>query len=105
MSTNFYLLDTFLKSATAIERSHGAKLLRTLLRFYQNSSHPGLNYEKLQGKSGMHSIRVDQAYRVILDGVPKSATFHFVGTHDDAYRFADKASSTIPARIGHPRPA
>lgn len=104
--TTFVLVDSFLKSANGLEKEHRQKLLKAMLLFYGSPQHPGLNYEKLAGKAAsMHSIRIDQGYRVILEGPPASATFHYVGTHEDAYRFADKAIPVIRARVGPPQAA
>jgi hypothetical protein len=78
-----------------------------MLLFYRNPRHPSLHFEKLSGKAAaMQSIRVDRGYRVILEGGPMTTMFHFVGTHDDAYRAAETIRPlVIRARIGGPEPA
>jgi len=102
----FNLTDSFLKSACQLQKEQANKLFKALLLFYQNTNHPSLNYEKLTGKAAaMSSIRVDQAYRAILEGKQDWRTFHYVGTHDEAYRFAERVTPTISAQTGAPRPA
>jgi hypothetical protein len=102
----FSLTDPFLKAASQLEKGIANKLIKAVLLFYRNPKHPSLNYEKLHGQAAaMYSIRVDQGYRAILQGATGVTVFHFVGTHDDAYRFADRAIPVITARLAGPRPA
>jgi plasmid maintenance system killer protein len=100
------LAESFLKSASDLEREQANKLCKALLLFYKSPRHPSLHFEKLSGRAAaMHSIRVDDNFRVILEG-GSTMTFHFVGTHDDAYRFAERIKpAAIRARIGGPEPA
>lgn len=104
--TPFSLTDSFLKSAVDLQKEQANKLFKALLLFYRNPRHPSLNYEKLSGKAAaMHSIRVDDNFRIILQGMTNSTIFHYVGTHDSAYRFAERITPVISARFVGPRPA
>lgn len=101
----FTLAESFLRAAVQLQKEHSNKLFKAILLFYQNRRHPSLNFEKLTGKAGyMHSIRVDDNFRAILE-TDSGVTFLFVGNHTDAYRFAERAPAVIRGRIQGPQPA
>ena len=102
----FNLTESFLRSASELQKEQANKLCKALLLFYRNPKHPSLNFEKLSGRAAaMHSIRVDNSYRVILQGGSTMTMFHFVGTHDEAYRFAERITPVIRARMAGAEPA
>lgn len=104
--TSFSLTTKFLETAALLQKDVANKAFKALLLYYANPSHPGLHFEKLTGRAAaMHSIRVDQAFRIILQRCAAVTIFHFVGNHDTAYRFADSMAPTIVAHLRAPRPA
>jgi plasmid maintenance system killer protein len=102
----FTLADSFLRAACGLQKEQANKLIKAILLFYQNKQHPSLNYEKLNGKAAvLYSIRVDDGFRVILESGTQAVTFLFVGSHNDAYRFAERVPLAIRARIQGSQPA
>jgi hypothetical protein len=102
----YSLTESFLAAACKLQKEQTRKLCKALLLFYENPSHPGLNFEKLVGGDGtLRSIRVDDNYRAILQTGSGATVFHFVGTHEEAYRFAERVTPAIRARLAGPRPA
>ncbi|NLJ94658.1 MAG: ATP-dependent helicase [Clostridiaceae bacterium] len=92
MAIEIGLVTTFLGSWRNLDSSVGSKVLQTIDKFCNNPEGRGLNLEKLN--NDFWSIRVDQAYRIILHRKNKDKDFMFVWVdhHDDAYRWANSHS-------------
>ena len=104
--TPFNLTAQFLKAATNLEKDKANKTFKALLLYFSNQTHPGLNFEKLKGRAAaLHSIRVDQGFRIVMQVSNAMTVFHYVGNHDDAYRQAETIAIVIPARLGGGRSA
>jgi plasmid maintenance system killer protein len=58
--------------------------IETLNRFANDSAHPGLNFEKLQGQRDFYSIRINRNFRIILERTTEKDTFEVwrIGPHD-----------------------
>ena len=94
------LEDSFLKAAYDLPKEIGKKIWKCLRNLSSSPGASGLNLERLGGKADrLWSIRVDEKYRAILRRDENVPTLLFVGTHDDAYRFADRAPVRDHARI------
>jgi mRNA-degrading endonuclease RelE of RelBE toxin-antitoxin system len=57
---------------------------RAMSRFLEDPSHPGLNFERMQGRPGFWSIRTNKGFRIILKETDDPSTFMLadVGKHD-----------------------
>ena len=73
-----------------------------LLKFMDNQSAAGLNFEKLKGGSGFYSLRVQDNYRVILRKADdsKQPIFVYIDTHDNAYRWAETHRCEVHPETG-----
>lgn len=92
MAAAVTVLDSFLSSAYDLPRETHKKVFKALRNFVVDPRNVGLHLERLNGRaSHLWSIRVDDDYRIILRrseiGTP---VVLFVGTHDRAYRFAER---------------
>jgi Txe/YoeB family toxin of Txe-Axe toxin-antitoxin module len=97
------LHDRFIDAASELPKEKARKVWRAIKQFRRDPHHPGLNYEKLTGKSDRYwSIRVDQDYRIVLADTGELKILMFVGSHQDAYRFAKSpvAASTVLYAMG-----
>ena len=56
-------------------------------RFLEDPSHPGLNFERMQGRPGFWSIRTNKGFRIILKETDDPSTFMLadVGKHDPEF--------------------
>lgn len=104
MKTRIGFSDAFFGALTNLPSNIQAKVNNLILKFQTNSKSPGLNYEKLTGTKdkNMRSIRVDQAYRIILLAPEKGDVYLFlwVDHHDDAYDWAARHQCKINANTG-----
>ncbi len=68
-----------------------AQVMNTIMQLQNNPELPGLNVEKI-GSSGVQSARVNDNYRMIFTTQEDSKLFIvlYVGTHNDAYQFANR---------------
>lgn len=84
--------DAFFGALTKLQPNIQAKVNQLVLKFQTNPTSPGINYEKLNAvkDKNMRSIRVDQAYRVILSAPEEGNVYLFlwVDHHDKAYDWA-----------------
>lgn len=84
--------DAFFGALTKLQPNIQAKVNQLVLKFQTNPKSPGLNFEKLNAvkDKNMRSIRVDQAYRVILSAPEEGNVYLFlwVDHHDKAYDWA-----------------
>ena len=84
--------DAFFGALTKLQPNIQAKVNQLVLKFQTNPKSPGINYEKLNAvkDKNMRSIRVDQAYRVILSAPEEGNVYLFlwVDHHDKAYDWA-----------------
>jgi mRNA-degrading endonuclease RelE of RelBE toxin-antitoxin system len=96
--------DAFFGELTKLEPNIQAKVNKMVLKFQNDPKSPGLNYEKLNASTdpNMRSLRVNQAYRVILSA-PESGNvylFLWVDHHDKAYEWAVKHKCTVNPNTG-----
>jgi mRNA-degrading endonuclease RelE of RelBE toxin-antitoxin system len=84
--------DAFFGALTKLQPNIQAKVNQLVLKFQTNPTSPGLNFEKLNAvkDKNMRSLRVDQAYRVILSAPEEGNVYLFlwVDHHDKAYEWA-----------------
>jgi mRNA-degrading endonuclease RelE of RelBE toxin-antitoxin system len=58
--------DCFLKAVGKLDRKYREHAYEAVDKFQLNPRLPGLNFEKLKGNSGMHSIRIASGHRILL---------------------------------------
>ena len=96
--------DGFFGALTKLQPGIQAKVNQLVLKFQTNPKSPGLNFEKLNGvkDKNMRSIRVDQAYRVILSAPGKGNVYLFlwVDHHDKAYDWAANHQCKVNPNTG-----
>nr|MBC8550092.1 UvrD-helicase domain-containing protein [Candidatus Brocadiales bacterium] len=84
--------DAFFGAVTKLPPNIQAKVNQLVLKFQTNPKSPGLNFEKLNATKDkyMRSIRVDQAYRVIVLAPEQGNVYLFLWAdhHDKAYEWA-----------------
>lgn len=84
--------EAFFGALTKLQPNIQAKVNQLVLKFQTNPNSPGLNFEKLSvvKDKNMRSLRVDQAYRVILAAPEQGNVYLFlwVDHHDKAYEWA-----------------
>lgn len=102
MATAVTVLDSFLSSAYDLPKETARKVFKALRNFVNDPRNVGLNLERLQGKaSDLWSIRVDDNYRIIFrESQSGTPVVLFVGKHDHAYRYADRAAQNQERSIG-----
>lgn len=99
----FVLTPPFLASAYELPKDIARKVWKSLHFFLRDPRHPSLNVEKLSGKAaGLHSVRVDDHYRIVLRRGEAATALLFVGPHDSAYRFAQHAHEPPPKQAQAP---
>jgi mRNA-degrading endonuclease RelE of RelBE toxin-antitoxin system len=96
--------DAFFGAVTKLAPNVQAKVNQLVLKFQNEPTSPGLNYEKLNAVKdpNMRSLRVDQAYRVILSA-PESGNvylFLWVDHHDKAYDWAQRHKCNVNPNTG-----
>jgi len=96
--------DAFFGALTKLQPNVQAKVNQLVLKFQTNPKSPGLNFEKLNAvkDKNMRSIRVDQAYRVIL-AAPEAGNvylFLWVDHHDKAYDWAASHQCKVNPNTG-----
>ena len=96
--------DAFFGALTKLEPNIQAKVNQLVLKFQNNPTSPGLNYEKLNAAKdeNMRSLRVDQAYRVILSAPDSGNVYLFlwVDHHDKAYDWAARHKCNVNPNTG-----
>lgn len=92
----------FLLSAYELAREHGRKIVNAINAFVRNPNDPGLHHERLAGEAvGLRSIDVDDSCRIVLSG-RQVIMLLYVGSHDQASRFADRAGAEVTAMAESP---
>jgi len=96
--------DDFFGALTKLQPNIQAKVNQLVLKFQTNPKSPGLNFEKLKAvkDKNMRSIRVDQAYRVILSAPEQGNVYLFlwVDHHDKAYDWASNHQCKVNPNTG-----
>lgn len=96
--------DAFFGALTKLDPNIQAKVNQLVLKFQNNPKSSGLNYEKLNAAKdeNMRSLRVDQAYRVILSapGSGNVYLFLWVDHHDKAYDWATRHKCNVNPNTG-----
>lgn len=96
--------DTFFSSQAKLPSNILAKVNNLVLKFQANPKSPGLNYEKLNAvrDTNLRSLRVDQAYRVILAAPEDTGVYLllWVDHHDKAYEWAARHKCSINPNTG-----
>lgn len=104
MKSKVAFSDTYFSSINKMPSNIQAKVNQLVLKFQTNPSSKGLNFEKLNAvKDGnLRSLRVDQAYRVILTVIEEQGTYLFlwVDHHDKAYDWASHHKCTVNENTG-----
>lgn len=96
--------DAFFGALTKLHPNIQSKVTRMVLKFKTNPKSSGLNFERLNATKdkNMCSIRVDQAYRVILLMPEKGNVYLFlwVDHHDKAYEWATNHQCNVNPNTG-----
>lgn len=96
--------DAFFGALTKLPSKIQNKVSRLVVEFQANPKSTGLNYEKLNAvkDKNMRSLRVDQAYRVILSAPQEGNVYLFlwVDHHDKAYDWAASHQCNINPNTG-----
>ena len=96
--------DAFFGALTKLQPNIQAKVNQLVLKFQTNPTSKGLNFEKLNAvkDKNMRSLRVDQAYRVIVAAPEEGNVYLFlwVDHHDDAYTWAAKHTCRVNPNTG-----
>lgn len=96
--------DAFFGALTKLQPNIQAKVNQLVLKFQTNPTSPGLNFEKLNAvkDKNMRSLRVDQAYRVILSAPEEGNVYLFlwVDHHDKAYDWAASHQCKVNPNTG-----
>lgn len=96
--------DAFFGALTQLQPNIQAKVNQLVLKFQTNPTSPGLNFEKLNAvkDKNMRSLRVDQAYRVILAAPEQGNVYLFlwVDHHDKAYDWAASHQCKVNPNTG-----
>ncbi|WP_285163551.1 UvrD-helicase domain-containing protein [Shewanella goraebulensis] len=94
----------FLSAFAKIPKKQQKKVQEFISKFRQNPTSTGINYEKIvNAKSkGVHSVRIDQAYRGIVFKPEKGNVYMlmWVDRHDDAYTWAERHECMIHPSTG-----
>lgn len=95
--------DFFFPAVTKLPPTIQAKVNNLVMKFQRDPKSTGLNYETLNVRDkNMRSIRVDQAYRVIL-AAPENGNvylFLWVDHHDKAYEWAERHNCKVNPNTG-----
>lgn len=94
----------YFSSVNKLDANIQAKVNKLVEKFQANPTSPGLNYESLNmcKDDSLRSLRVDQAYRVILSA-PKEGNiyiFLIVDHHDKAYHWAQNHKCQVNRNTG-----
>ena len=96
--------DAFFTALTKLQPNIQAKVNQLVLKFQTNPTSSGLKYENLTGLKDkkMRSLRVDQAYRVILAAPEEGNVYLFlwVDHHDKAYDWAASHQCKVNPNTG-----
>lgn len=94
--------DWYFNALTKLQPNTQAKVNQMIMKLMANPDLPGLNLEKLKvcKDDSFRSLRVDQAYRVILSAQGNILLLLWVDHHDDAYKWAETHKCKINAESG-----
>ena len=88
----FILHDEFIEAAEKLDKKDKAAVFKTLRLLKTNDQHPSLNVEPVKGsKEKVWSCRVTLNVRLIFSRIGDLLEILYVGRHDDAYKFGEKA--------------
>jgi superfamily I DNA/RNA helicase len=89
----------FFKALNALPESGRAKVHKFIVKFMDEPTGTGLNYERINGTRDpqLRSLRVDQDYRCIVRAPEKGSTYVllWVDKHDDAYAWARRKACQV----------
>jgi hypothetical protein len=87
----------WLKSLDRLEAFEQEKVARAKHLYLTDSTHPGLNLEKLRGVGNrLHTIRASEELRVLLACEGPVTVFLRAGHHDPVYRMAPRVRYVVP---------
>ena len=96
--------DEFLTAYSNLPKKQQRKVTELLKKLRQDPKSSGINYERIQGArdEGLHSIRVDQAYRGIVHKPDSGSTYIllWVDNHDAAYDWARRRKVAVNPATG-----
>lgn len=94
----------YFSSVNKLDANIQAKVNKLVEKFQANPTSPGLNYETLNmcKDDSLRSLRVDQAYRVILSAPKEGNVYIFliVDHHDRAYHWAQNHKCQVNRNTG-----
>lgn len=89
---------TFVEAHEALPNEERKKVARKVVEFATRPGAHGPNSEKLSGKAGDNgwwTFRVDSNLRVVYAQFGAIVVLHWVGLHDEAYRWAERHRVTV----------
>lgn len=96
---NLALGEEFLSAYSNLPKKQQRKVTELLRKLRQDPKSSGINYERIQGArdEGLHSVRVDQAYRGIVHKPDSGNTYIllWVDSHDAAYDWARRRQVAV----------
>jgi hypothetical protein len=99
------LHSSFLDSAKALPQEVANRIWRSLYTFSRDPRHPGLHFEKLKGAADdLHSLRVGENYRIIVQQAGPVPTLLYVGPHDKAYAYAERTTASSAPLVAEEKP-
>ena len=88
----FHIADTFTASLARLPNEQQRAVKTTAFDLQTNIAHPGLSLHRVTGArdQGFRSARVNLDLRIILHRAGEDVVLCYVGSHDDAYRWAER---------------
>ena len=98
------LSQDFLLGLSKLPSAIHARVVRWALKFQQNPTSPGINYEKIKAARdpNLRSVRIDQDWRGIVFK-PSAGDLYIllhVDHHDEAYRWAERRKMAVNPATG-----
>ena len=96
------VMPEFLISASEFPKEEGRKIVEAIELMMRNPDDPSLSRERLEGKAaGLQSIRATDSCRIVFAG-RQVIMLRYVGTGEQAHRFAERAAAEVTAMAESP---
>jgi superfamily I DNA/RNA helicase len=112
VTASVIISDLFQKSYDKLDASMKHRVLDFIMKVQHDPGNAGLDLKIAQGArdKSVRTARVDDSFRAVLFRIPAGYTLAYVGPHDDAYAYAQRAELTVnpatgAAEIGEPERA
>jgi mRNA-degrading endonuclease RelE of RelBE toxin-antitoxin system len=93
VTVNVILSDIFQKSYDKLDGSMKSRVLDFIMKVQQDPGNAGLDLKIPKGAKDktVRTARVNDNFRAVLFQIPAGYTLAYVGPHDDAYSYAERA--------------